>query len=131
MRYTRRFVFLSIGCASGLSLMPLHVKALALGATTDELAGRLRTFFYDREAARRLGHLYIRQVPTEDDPRILARLAVASAEAPQVDGISLDRASLHQRLDAQVRDDFASGTTIALDGWVLSRTEARLCALCR
>jgi hypothetical protein len=111
--------------------MPLHVKALALGATTDELAGRLRTLFYDREAARRLGHLYIRQVPTEDDPRILARLAVASAEAPQVDGISLDRASLLQRLDAQVRDDFASGTTIALDGWVLSRTEARLCALCR
>ena len=25
----------------------------------------------------------------------------------------------------------AFGTTIALDGWVLSRTEARLCALCR
>jgi hypothetical protein len=48
-----------------------------------------------------------------------------------VDGISPDRASLLQRLDAQVRDDFASGTTIALDGWVLSRTEARLCALCR
>ena len=131
MRYTRRFVCLSIGCASGLSLTPRHVQALALGAPPDELAARLRALLHDREAARRLGHLYVLQVPAEDDPRILARLAVASAEAQQADAMSLDHASLNQRLDAQVRGDFASGSTIQLDGWVLSRTEGRLCALYR
>jgi hypothetical protein len=131
MRYTRRFVCLSLGSASGLSLTPRYVQALAPGADPDELAARLRALLYDREAARRLGHSYVRQVPTEDDPRILARLAVASAEAQQVDAMSLDRASLNQRLDAQVRGDFASGNTIQLDGWVLSRTEGRLCALYR
>jgi hypothetical protein len=131
MRYTRRFVLLLLGCASGLSLMPRRVQARALRATPDELAATLRTLLYDRAAARRLGRLYVRQVPAEDDPRILARLTVALPGAQQVDVIDLDRTSLRHRLDARVRGDFASGTTVQLDGWVLSRTEARLCALCR
>ena len=131
MRYTRRFALLSLGCASGLSLMPRHVQALALRATPDELAAGLRTLLYDRAAARRIGHLYVRLVPTEGDPRILARLTVALPETQQVDAIALDSTSLHRRVDAQVRGDFASGTTVQLDGWVLSRTEARLCALYR
>jgi hypothetical protein len=131
MRYTRRFALLSIGCATGLSLMPQHVQALALRAAPDELAARLRTLLYDREAASRLGHLYVGQVPAEDDPRILARLVVALPEARQIDAIAPDRSSLHERLDAQVRSDFAAGAIVQLDGWLLSRTEARLCALCR
>ena len=131
MRYTRRFVLLCIGCASGLSLMSRRVQAGALRAAPDELAARLRALLYDRAAARRFGRLYVRQVPAEDDPRILARLTVAFLGAQQVDVIALDRTSLRHRLDARVRDDFASGTTVQLDGWVLSRTEARLCALCR
>ena len=32
-------------------------------------------------------------------------------------------------IDEQVRDDFAGGRTIVISGWVLSRTEARQCAL--
>ncbi|SRR6266566_2451315 len=32
-------------------------------------------------------------------------------------------------IDERVRDDFADGRTIVISGWVLSRTEARQCAL--
>lgn len=32
------------------------------------------------------------------------------------------------RIGASVRADFAAGRTLTLDGWVLSRTEAELCA---
>jgi len=28
-----------------------------------------------------------------------------------------------------VRDDFARGRTVQLEGWILSRTEAEICAL--
>jgi hypothetical protein len=31
--------------------------------------------------------------------------------------------------DEQIRDDFAAGRTVLVDGWVLSVTEARQCAL--
>jgi hypothetical protein len=131
MRYTRRFVLFCIGCASGLSLMPLRAPARALRASADELADRLQALIYDRSAARRLGQLYVRQVPSEDDPRTLARLTVTSLGAQPADLSALDRTSLRHWVEARVRGDFASGTTVQLDGWVLSRTEARLCALCR
>jgi hypothetical protein len=32
-------------------------------------------------------------------------------------------------IDEQVRDDFAAGRTVVVNGWVLSETEARQCAL--
>jgi hypothetical protein len=131
MRHSRRIVLLWTGIASGLSLMPRFVQAYPLSAAADGLAARLRTLIVDHAAARRLGRLYIRQVPAEDDPRTLARLTLALPETQQADAIDLDHNSLRVRLDARVREDFASGATVQLDGWVLSRTEARLCALCR
>jgi hypothetical protein len=131
MRYTRRFVLLCIGCASGLSLMPRTAEARAAGESLDALTARLRALLSDPAAARRLGRLYLRQVPAEDHPVILARLTVAYLSAQDADINAVDPVSLRRRLDARVRGDFASGTTVQLDGWVLSRTEARLCALCR
>jgi hypothetical protein len=32
-------------------------------------------------------------------------------------------------LDEQIRDDFAAGRVVVINGWVLSEIEARLCAL--
>ena len=46
-------------------------------------------------------------------------------------GLENDALRTLHRLDARVRGEFASGTTVQLNGWVLSRTEARLCALYR
>lgn len=34
-----------------------------------------------------------------------------------------------RELDAAVRRDFARGDTVSLEGWVLSRTEAEVCAV--
>jgi hypothetical protein len=131
MRYTRRLTLFWLSCASGLSLLPQYARAHAPGLCPDQLAATLRTLVDDHAAARRFGLLYVRQVPAEADPGVLARLILGSTVAGQVDGLAPDRSSLRRRLDAKVRDDFSSGTTVRLDGWVLSRTEARLCALCR
>jgi hypothetical protein len=35
----------------------------------------------------------------------------------------------HYPIDDMIRDDFADGRTVLVDGWVLSLTEARQCAL--
>lgn len=34
-----------------------------------------------------------------------------------------------QSVERQIRDDFAAGRTVLVNGWVLSETEARQCAL--
>jgi hypothetical protein len=64
---------------------------------------------------RVVGREYLGAAPAENDPALLRKLLgnVRSAEG----------------LDALVRADFAIGNIVQLRGWVLSRTEARWCAL--
>jgi hypothetical protein len=131
MRYTRRLTLFWLGCASGLSMLPHYARAHSPDLRHDRLTATLRTLVDDQGAARRFGLLYVDQTPVEADPGVLARLILGVAAPGQVDDFELERRSLRRRLDAKVREDFASGTTVQLDGWVLSRTEARLCALCR
>jgi len=69
-----------------------------------------------------LGRRYREQVPSEHDARALE--AAILADAPV-------EASVEPRrwLADRVQQDFALGETVTIDGWVLSRTEARQAAL--
>jgi hypothetical protein len=68
-----------------------------------------------------LGRRYRAAHPEED-----SRDALVGALRAKIDPGS---SSLHDRLDAQIRADFARGRIVQLDGWILSVTEARQCAL--
>ena len=63
-------------------------------------------------AARTIGAAYLRAYPRDTlaDARVIADLPRA-------------------QIAARVREDFAAGRVVMLDGWMLSVTEARLCAL--
>lgn len=75
------------------------------------------------ETIHRIGTLYRRAHPSEDDANALRGLIVGrSAETYR-------GAGLRAAIEGKVRDDFRSGRTVRLDGWVLARTEARHCAL--
>jgi len=70
-----------------------------------------------------IGQAYLAAVPEESDQAaLLAGLGVAE------DAVGDPNAMLDALAD-QVHADFAAGDTIQLDGWALSLTEARLCAL--
>ena len=79
----------------------------------------------DDEGLRAIGKSYLRARPREDDERRLVRLvqkrgAWRRVSRPQ-DVIPL--------LRAESRRDYRMGRTVSVEGWLLSRTEARLCAL--
>jgi hypothetical protein len=92
-------------------------------------ADRLTAIFGRKRSARVVGRAYLRQAPEEADPEFLIA-AIHGADADLrhlvVDGDELDLATA---LRYRIRRDFADGRTVRVDGWVLSRTEARLCAL--
>jgi len=74
------------------------------------------------ERVRQLGVRYRASTPGENSAEAL-RAALSSARGlriPFVNDASLDR---------RVRDDFAAGRTVVVDGWVLSVTEARQAAM--
>lgn len=82
---------------------------------------------------RRLGRHYLADTPDERDPAtLLARLSLdrlisASGDPARQGGFW--RAVETDALKARREQEFASGETVIVDGWLLARTEARLCAL--
>jgi hypothetical protein len=93
----------------------------------------MRSFAADEERLRRavpqaarasaLGRAYLARAPGEADPVRLAAAIIAGLGAP------VDDERLPALIRARVRADFAAGDIVTIDGWVLSRTEARLAAL--
>ena len=75
------------------------------------------------DAVRQLGKRYRESVPRESDvPRLEA---VIRGSRPWTARIGVT----HPPIADQVRDDFDAGRTVVVDGWLLSVTEARQCAL--
>lgn len=83
---------------------------------------RLLGVLRDPRVVRDLGRRYRQIVPAESAAPVLAR-AILAESGPRA------APSLQRRVDARVRQDFASGRTVTLNGWVLAVTEARQCAL--
>jgi hypothetical protein len=74
------------------------------------------------ERVRQLGSHYRALTPTENSGEVL-RAALSSGNTLRIPFIKSGS------LENQIRDDFASGRTVVVDGWVLALTEARQAAL--
>lgn len=83
--------------------------------------------FDELEPARRVGRAYLTDHPGEADERTLVRLLVATSGWDRASEASPTR--LGELARSALTRDFERGKTVAVDGWILSRTEARLCAL--
>jgi hypothetical protein len=92
------------------------------------LASKLSQIFPHRDSAAAVGREYLKVTPLEADASQLIELigppkkfitarATAGAEA------------FADWLQAKQRDDFERGRVVLVQDWMLSRTEARLCAL--
>jgi len=79
----------------------------------------------DEEEVRQIGRAYREAVPKEDDPQVLERELLRSAGTAAF----LPDRSLERRLAQRVVREFERGETVEVDGWILSRTEARRSAL--
>jgi hypothetical protein len=81
----------------------------------------------DVPGARVLGARYLRMAPEEADGAALAaELFSHLAEQP---GTAIQFAEIGRTLAERRERDFAAGDTVIVGGWILARTEARLCAL--
>ena len=92
------------------------------------LASSLTNIFKDRSSARIIGALYLKIVPDEADIQQL--LGCLCSDHPELEALAENsHAALSNRIRALQNEDFDRERVINLDGWILSRTEARLCAL--
>jgi len=74
------------------------------------------------ERVRLLGSHYRAATPSENTADAL-RAAISSGHGLHIPFVG------NKSLDDRIRDDFAAGRTVVVDGWVLAVTEARQAAL--
>jgi hypothetical protein len=102
------------------------VKVETERASTGHRLPTLLDVFSDRASARRVGREFLRieydgaSVLPEDDAIGTARMARS---------VSTDQREMRENIRRLIRDDYDEGRTVCVDGWILSITEARLCAL--
>ena len=95
----------------------------------EPLTSRFARLLNDRDSARVIGRAYLHEYARGADGDVLlgqilrdmagggGRIAWAGDE------------ELKAAVEARIRQDFADDRVVKLEGWILSRTEARLCAL--
>jgi len=119
----REFLLRALAACGTPFLMPLaSVEGLQKPQAGTAAAG----YFGGRtDAARAIGEAYVRQLGDTSAESIRK----ASLGALEV----IERASGQQNairaLGLAVRRDFQQGRSVQLEGWIVSRTEAELCAL--
>lgn len=133
MHTTRRF-FLGLGVSAVLEAVfhPVLAETSGADAATPQSKGNaehLLGVLACRESAARVGIQYLAQHPQDADAgKILDEFL---SVAPDVrEALQLGPAhSVHRALFLQYQDDYTCGRTVSIDGWILSATEARICAL--
>lgn len=127
-RRMRRRTFLLAAAASGLSLAGRSLGSWPFSQAPLSESERLAALL-DTESARVVGREYLRAFPAE-----ASRGALTARVVEQLPGgiravASASDGRLRELLLRVTAEDFGDLRTVELRGWVLARTEARLCAL--
>lgn len=119
----RQFIHLAAAGAAAAALPGAGWAATAPRSAHALASPHLLTMLGSSETAA-IGRAYRAAYPSERTADALSRAILSETGLPA----SSDEAQ-HGRLDEHVRRDFSSGRIVRLNGWILSRTEARQCAL--
>ena len=118
----RRFLVAAAGLAAAVAAAPIAMWPIVEHFAAGDTAALLRGLVTHRGAAVALGRAYLEANPTEAQRGDLVRHLVGG-RVPA----STSRAS--REVASRIRADYRAGRTVVVEGWVLSRAEARLCAL--
>lgn len=127
----RRF-FLNILLTVGSLAVPGLANASSAHATNDrvtELAVKLLSGFDSLESARKIGREYLKIAPAEADINTLVAHIIDMIDYKNQSFLSSSAAKIQHLLRKKSSSDFHCERVVSIQGWVLSKTEARLCAL--
>jgi hypothetical protein len=111
----------------GLGVMAATLAATGWAKPTWMRRAVVQELIGDLKGVRAIGARYLALAPEERDAARLARLLFAGIAEARRPFAGVD--ALRRAIGAHRERDFAAGDTVLVDGWILARTEARLCAL--
>ena len=123
--WNRRIV---IGGAAGVAVASFYLAAVARGAlkvcSYDDVDV---VFSSDLQSLIRIGNSYLNEHTKNGELDSLDEVVFDETETRSGNIVSTVQRRL-LAINHQVRDDFARRETVNCDGWVLAKSEARLCA---
>jgi len=92
-------------------------------------AARLVGLLASKESAAIVGREYLRRVPGEANVELLLGSICSAWPGRGAELLETNTERLRALLPLQRREDFEHGRVVNVGGWVLSATEARVCAM--
>ena len=124
----REFLGIAVAGAAGVVLPARGTPSPSVEATLAQ--PRLIAILHDAQLVRDLGRRYREVVPLENDANVLTAALITEVNASDTTlPLLADGATIQRGVDELVLRDFNAGRTVTLNGWILSLTEARQCAL--
>jgi hypothetical protein len=126
-RLSRRDV-VAAGPLAAAAGVPFICSALPAGICP-EAEEALLAVFKDSSGPSQIGSAVLDLAPDMRDRAQLLGELLRDLRIDTESVLQLERTEIANRLAQRVRDDFAARNTVMLDGWLVSLTELRLCAL--
>lgn len=117
----KKFVLLASAVGIAVAIPTWHYKFRSIEYDKSLAKPQLLSNIWDSEAIIRIGNLYRKQHPDEKSVQNLVSLLS--------DSLSTENGSIELFIAKRIREDFKTGSTVTIDGWILSTTEGRQCAL--
>ena len=125
----RRFIIFSLGYVAGFALLrkvesppgSLHARR----SDSNDLDVDLSRLFSDPRNAKVIGNRYLSQYPEKRDRELI----IADLGLPSHQLEIFSENSLKRWFRESQQRDFTVGKTVIVENWILSHTEATLCAL--
>ncbi|MEO1655614.1 MAG: hypothetical protein AAFU64_18875 [Bacteroidota bacterium] len=119
--HRRDFIIKSAGLSFTLMLPSLYACSPSIEYDPSWAEPQSLGMIWDTKSILSIGESYLKGFPKENDEQTLVRWLFKQSP--------LENDALRSWLEQKIKQDFTNNETIMLDGWMLSRTEARQCAL--
>lgn len=126
----KRRTFVRIAATASIALYLPNIKCRQKTKSSIRLFAHPEALqrLFDSKTIQEIGEVYQKQAKDENDETVLVKLLSADKQGNPVSAAA-DSASLASILSQKVQEDFEQNKTVVVNGWVLSLTEARQCAL--
>lgn len=113
----RKFLLLASAGGTAIAIPTVYYALKVPDYDKSLIVPRSLSMIWETETILATGKKYIEKFPDENSERALTRSLFADSQVT------------HDHLESKSKSDFESSQYVIIDGWMLSRTEARQCAL--
>jgi hypothetical protein len=119
----RTFLWLSVATTASLAI-PFSSCSSTDSTLQKTLAHpQMLSYLCDEKTLKDIGKKYRQTIPGEDDAGKLQTLLTNNNNSTK------QPAAIQTLLEQQIKKDFETNEIVVVNGWILSKTEARQCAL--